>query len=200
MQLHEIKKATGLEYAEIVTGLGLEGVDLNKSPWLTKVEDGVGKAFIEANGGEVEPETPETARFWSPYRSVELPSNLEDERGDIKFEDWIVELPHKSVEAAFMRKDDIRDRMFVREVVQAPYDSPGKRADFIRYLESLIYTGPTRSAGPSREGMHCVRSMLNSDQMDRMSAGEKNSPRLLARAVSEIVSLNITAFGAEERQ
>jgi len=198
MQLHEIKTATGLEYDEIVEKLGLEGVD--KAPQFAKVDDGIGKAFIEANGGEVEPETPETARFWSPHRSNILGANPEDERDEIKFEDWTVELPHKSVEARFMRVDDIRDRMFVREVIQAPYDSPGKRADFIRYLESLIYTGPTVSTGFSREGMHCVRSMLNSDQIDGMGAGEKNSPRKLARAVSEIVSLNITAFGAEERQ
>jgi len=206
MKVHEIAKMVGEDASQVVSDLGFEA---RQGAHLKVVEDATARAYIEAKGFEYpdeeispEPEASEPAkrdaRFWCISRWNNLPSRPDERREAIVFNEWVVEYDKASAECAFLRQVDIRDRLQIYEVFPAPYTDDSVRLDFIRFLEGLMYTGQTHSDGASREGQKCALAVLFADMADELPRNVKNSPRKLAVAISEKVSLSIDSFGTEE--
>lgn len=201
MKVHEIAKAVGMEASAVAAELGLgdgQGVHLKN------VEDAQAQAYITAKGGDAgagsdrnTPKVDRKARFWSPHRRNVLPKNPEDKRNHIGFDDWVYECGGDSEDAKFLRRVDIRDRLRIFEVLPKPYADAGRVADFMRYLETLVFTGESPADGPSREGRDSVVAMLFPDMLAVVPKEVKNSPRGLTRAVANLVSLNVDSFGTE---
>ena len=212
MQVTEIVKLTGKSKEEVAGALGIprEG-----SYWFAKVDDTVAKEYImasgdgdtrvdEPNGAEGQPPAPEStqdepvakmAQFWSTRRAHNLPSDSTMERGDILFNDWTYIAESQSPEAKFLRSDIARDKIGIREVYQVSYDDPEVIAEFILYLESLIFTGLSKSDGASREGASCARAILSAEDQSGMEPVDQNSPKQLIRAITRSKSMNVQAFG-----
>ena len=203
MKVYEIAKMVGLENADVANELGLEG---GKGVHLKTVGDAEVKAYMASKGLPLEAAAPVSeepiqvkterkARFWSSYRDNSLPSRPDEARNDIRFADWTVECETDSIDAKWLRQDDIRDRMAVYEVLEGPYESTDTRVAFQRSLEGLIFTGQSHADGPSKEGMLKVRSMLWPDMLDELPKSEKNKAYALASAVAKQIHLSVESFG-----
>ena len=200
MKVHEIAATVGMESAKVAEELGLgngQGVHLKT------VDDAVAQNYIASKG--VQAEKPEKsiqvgrkARFWSEWRRNILPCNPDDPRGHIETKDWVYACDTDSPQAKFLRKSDVRDRMRIFEVLPVPYKDAGKVADFIRYLERLVFSGQTPIDGASREGRDKMEAILFPDMQDELAKEVRNSPRALARAVASKVSLSVETFNTEE--
>jgi len=210
MKVSKIVELTGKSKEEVAEALG---VPMTKSYWMKSVDDATAQEYIVATGGrdvqedehkepegrptasESIPEEAKLSRFWSPRRLHFLPSDSTMERGDILFDDWAYVAPSDSPEAKFLKSVIARDKIGIREIFNKPYGVPRVVAQFILYLESLIFTGLTRSEGASREGVRCVRAMLSTGEQDKMEPVDLNSPRQLVDAVADNKSMNVQAFG-----
>jgi len=204
MKVYEIAQMVGLENAVVAQELGLEG---GQGSHLRVVGEAETKAYLTSKGlplggaagaapVSAQPgKTGRMARFWSPFRDNSLPCNPGDPRGDIRFADWVVECETDSIVAAYLRQDDIRDRVGVYEVLDGPYESIDVRVEFQRYLEGLIFTGQTPADGPAKEGMLKVRAMLWPDMLDAMDKNKKNKAYALSSAVAGKVHLSVESFG-----
>jgi len=213
MQVYKIAKATGKANHEVAADLGVE---ISASVHLASVDDVAANAYINANKGDeqvdevqadaVEPEAPEVAeeiaevkpvakaRFWSRVKAHYLQSSPAERRGDIQFNDWVYETDEGSVEADWLRKTAVRDRIGIRELKPERYDDPEVNIAFRQYLWGLIHTGHDRTDPPSREGRDSVVAMLTKDEQADLTIVERNSPKDLIARVGSSVSFNVQAF------
>ena len=202
MKVHEIAKMVGMESAEVIAELGLES---GQGAHMQNVDDVKAKEYVESKGmafpeEENVPDEPVTrkARFWCVNRWNNLPANPDDNRNPIVFNEWVNEQEQDSNESKFLRSTDIRDRLQIYEVLPHPYKDDRQRVDFIRFIEGLIFTGQSQTDGPSREGTMCAMAIVFDDMAAELSRKVKNSPRKLAVAIAEKVSLSVSSFGSEE--
>ena len=205
-KVHEIAKMVGMESAEVIGELGLEA---GQGAHMQNVDDAQAKEYVESKGktfpveSQAEENIPEEkvtrkARFWCINRWNNLPANPGDARSSVVFDEWVNEQEPDSKECAFLRTNDIRDRLQVYEVLDHPYEDDRKRVDFIRFIEKLMFTGQSQTDGTSREGSKCAMAILFNDMAAARPRKVKNSPRKLAVAIAEKVSLSIQSFGLEE--
>ena len=200
MRLHDIAEATGRDKNVVAVDFGIE---TEGNYWLKEVDDGAGNAYLVKHG--VTPKEKSAApvddvrmaRFWSPRRTHSLPTGNPENRGDVVFKDWIFETPTDSHEAEWCRLDEIRDRLGIRELLSKPYEDIDVSVEFTQWLLSLMYTGITRSDGPSQEGALSVRAMLTEAELATLTGVQKNSPEELAKAVRKRKSMNVNAFNTE---
>lgn len=137
---------------------------------------------------------PKQARFWSKRRSQALDAPQGSKREDIRFKDWTFECGSTTREATWLRNDAVRDRFQVFEVLSEPYQNPVVIAQFIRFLENLMYTGYGRADGPSPEGRNSVLAMLTQEQHSALPKEVRNKVGKLAAAVAGLVSLSVDEF------
>lgn len=210
MKIHEIKKATGLGSTEIAEELG---VKTGSGVAMRVVDDKIAAEYIASKVGAVvdtvdepEEEAPEEdvvkeserkVRFWSPSRNNMLLSSDEAVRKHIEFGEWFYETGPDSAEAKLLKQDDIRDRIRVFEVQAGPYKDDDVRLEFMRYLESFVFTGQTPADGASREGRNCILAMLSEEMAEDLPKTVKNTTKLLIREIASKVHLNVDAFGSE---
>ena len=206
MIVHEIATMVGLKSAEVIDEMGLEA---GQGAHAQKVDDASAKEYVESKGvafpveSQAEENIPEAkvarkARFWCINRWNNLPSNPGDKRSPVVFDEWANEQELDGNECKFLRSTDIRDRLQIYEVLDHPYDDDRKRVDFIRFIEKLMFTGQSETDGVSREGQKCAMAILFDDMAAALPRKVKNSPRKLAVAIAEKVSLSIQSFGSEE--
>jgi len=202
MRVHEIATATDQDKEVVAEELGID-TEANKKYWMLDVDDELAKAYLAKRGAEF-PEKEAApvddvrmARFWSPRRAHSLPTGSPGNRGDVDFKDWIFETPTDSREAKWCRLDEIRDRIGIRELLSKPYEDIDVSVEFTQWLLSLMYTGITKSEGPSREGALSVRAMLTEAELATLTGVQKNVPEELVKAIRKRKSMNVNAFNVE---
>ena len=211
MKIHEIARATGLGSTEIAEELG---VKTGSGVAMRVVDDKIAATYIASKGEAVDdiveplkedeeevtveaPKSERRARFWSPSRNNILLTPDEEVRKHIAFSEWFYETEPDSAEAKFLKLDDIRDRIRVFEVQDGAYKNDDTRLEFMRYLESFIYTGQTPADGVSKEGRNCILAILPTEMADSLPKTTKNTTKLLIREIARMVHLNVEAFGNE---
>ena len=153
---------------------------------------------VSEEGTTVKQAASQMARFWSKHRAQALDAPMGSKRKDIRLDDWAYEGHPNTREATFLRSPEVRDRFQVFEVLQGPYENPVIIAQFIRFLEDLMYTGYGRADGPSPEGRNSVLAMLTEDQARKLPKEIRNKPARLAAAVAGLVRLNVEEFDTGE--
>jgi len=191
MKLHIIAKAVGKEPGEVADAFQIER---KQGFAMREIDDKQAQEYIVANSENTGKKR--RVRFWSTKRSYSVPAGKGDVRGDIQCHDWTFECEDGSPEAAFLREHhDFFVAQGLYEVVEHPHEDPMMVADFIKALESVIYTGARGDNSPSREGRDCVKALLPRAASALMSSHERNVPRDLMKAVAKLVSLKVDTYG-----
>jgi len=190
MRVHEIAKATGQKSGDVAAGLGLDGEAVH----MRDVDDDVANAYIKDVGATAESKQ---VKFWSAKRSHFLPSAKEEERGDIQFDDWGYWTADDSPESAWLQLTEIRDRLGIMKIIDAPYKVVEAAVEFQQFLLSQIYTGQSQQDGPSREGIKRVCAIMTDEELSKLSTADRNNPKRLVKAVTAIKSMNTETFSVE---
>jgi len=191
MKVSEIAKTVGKENADVAKDLGIE---TTQGYWLRDVDDAKVADYLAENGArpsDAKKAEQVVAKFWCTGRSNRIEGDEHTKHDTIQFVEWSHECDGKSAEAELSRKDYAWARFGVAEVIQRPYEDAGKRADFIRFIEALMFTGPTQQDGASRKGHKSALALLTEEQAREIPKNVKNRPLALARAIAEQVSLSV---------
>lgn len=189
MKVSDISKAVGKENAEVAAALGIE---TTQGYWLREVDDKAAADYLAAQGVKASErkgaeQVDGAARFWCKGRS----NRIEGDKVSVQFDEWVYACDGKSNEAKLLRSDWAWARFGVAEVFPKPYEDAGKRADFIRFVETIMFTGQTPQDGPSRVGHKCAAALLTKEQFDSIPKTTRNKPAAFARAIADKVSLGI---------
>lgn len=189
MKVSDIAKSVGKENAEVAAALGIE---TTQGYWLREVDDRAAADYLAGNGasapeGNGAGKVASVARFWCKGRR----NSIEGDAVSVTFDEWVYECSPKSKEAKMLRSDWAWARFGVTEIIQEPYADAGKRADFIRFVENLMFTGQTPQDGPSREGHKSAAALLTKEQLESIPKTARNRPGTFARAIADKVSLGI---------